>query len=425
MEIKVGFQEAPRAPPRQAMAMGILCIAMGLVVAACALGVIPTSAAAFHAPREVVFDAGLMFAVAGVLLVANGSLPAWLGKMLGAVIWTLFAVTLSWIAWGAGPRNFSGDGQWLLAVLGLDFESVGRTMFGLVALLLWFCTFAVWGACLSALAPLPRVASALGLIAVAVWFLWARHLEPRFVAGENESDRLIRYIDLKHADPDFEASEENTFLQPRAEPWIKLSRARLAAGRVAPPGASVRVIPQVATAPTIDGRIDPTEWQDALRLPLDPFSRHAQAMLMTHGGKLYIAAEAPRDATAPGFDQMRFYFHLDLSPAFEDERVFVSRGSGDVVAMRSVRTPQMRYGENEEGVLAAMRGESTLAPHRQFELELDLDEAGLAAGAPFPFFIEVEGDPLKNERGKFKSRLIEGEVGSRRAPVWARIAARN
>ncbi|MBI1210707.1 MAG: hypothetical protein GC190_04545 [Alphaproteobacteria bacterium] len=423
MEFKASFENPKPLPPASAWIIGGICLILGLFVAAAALGWIPVSARSFNAPREVVLCAGLIFAIAGVGIIGNQHMPRALGGLLTIAIWAAFAAIASWVALGAGPRQFGGDGMWLLSALGLDFQSVGRTMFGLGALFMWLCTAAMVYAWAATVTPVTRIAAAAAVVAFAVWLFWGRGAEPAALPGETEVTRLERYIDAKHADPDFAAGDENPFLQSRAESWIKSARARLAAARTAPAGAHIVGIPQSAVAPTIDGRIDPNEWRDALRIPLMPLARGATALLLVHGGKLYVAAEAPHDRTDAGFDQLRFYFHVDLSPNFENERVFVSRGR-DVLALRSVRTAKLRYGASEWRVLSRIEGESAMAPDRQFELAIDLAEAGLDSGAPFPFFIEVEGDPLRDAAGKFKARVLEGTYGSQHAPIWARIAAR-
>jgi hypothetical protein len=48
-------------------------------------------------------------------------------------------------------------------------------------------------------------------------------------------------------------------------------------------------------------------------------------------------------------------------------------------------------------------------------------EAGFFPGIPFPAFFEIEGDPVKDEAGKFKSRTILGTAGSQSQPLWLHV----
>lgn len=214
---------------------------------------------------------------------------------------------------------------------------------------------------------------------------------------------------------------------------VREVRARLAAARRAPAGAYVGTIPRAAAAPNLDGIAHPEEWRGALRIPLAPPQRQAWVMLLAHGGTLYLAAHAPGDRTAEGFDQFRFWYHLELSPFMENERVFVA-GKGWMVSLRGVRLPRGGAAPDERAepkslqqhtdwnIFARLRGASNVSGHRQFEMALELAEAGLFPGAPFPAFFEVEGDPESHPDGKFKARVIEGAAGSAREPLWLQIA---
>jgi hypothetical protein len=257
-----------------------------------------------------------------------------------------------------------------------------------------------------------------GLVAFAIWTSWGRYLEPGAAAGVSDADRLAIYIAAKHANPD--AASGNRFLEPREELWIKRARARIAATRTPPPGAGVIDVPSVEDAPEIDGVLGKDEWQGARALDAREAGRRGRVLLMRRGGKLYVGGEAFADRTRQGFDQLRFYFHVDLAPALTNERAFVS-GSGGVTSLRSVRIPGSPSEKTEWGVLSDAQGASAVTRHRQFELALDIAEAGLPAGGAVPVFIEIEGDPFRTPEGKFKARLIEGRVGTRERPVWLRL----
>jgi hypothetical protein len=416
MSWKVVDNTAAAPAPR---ALGVLLSVVGAFFCAVALGWIPAPAESFNAPREIVLCAGLLFALGGLCVSLNGLAPVWLMQLLAACLWSAFAAIPTWIAWGAGPREFSGDGLWLLALVGLDFQSLGRTVFGLSALLLWFCAALAWRGWLSGLPLAGRVPAIMGIAAVVVWVGWGRYLEPAAAPGESEPDRLARYIADKHADPDFSANDQNQFLQPREELWIKKSRARLAATRTAPNTAKITDIPEAQAAPDLDGVIGPSEWRNAQTFPAKD-GRGGRIHVMRHAGKLYVAGEAFSDRTEDGFDQMRVYVHIDLTPALMNERVFVS-GSGGATSLRSVRLPGAKHERTEWDVLSDIRGASAVRGHRQFELAIGIDEAGLPQGGVFPLFVEIEGDPIRTEAGKFKARLIEGRVGTLQTPVWLRL----
>lgn len=419
MKSKISVSVSSAPSHGQALGLGALMGAIGAFICAIGLGWIPSPPESFNAPREIVAAAGLAFVFGAALFALNGRAPAWVMGFIGACLWTVFALIPSWIAWGSGPRNFSGDGLWLLAVVGLDFQSVGRTVFGLSALFMWLCASLTWFAWLKGLPPIGRAPALMGLAAFAVWMAWGRYLEPGAAAGVGDADRLAAYVAAKHANPD--AASGNRFLEPREELWIKRARARIAATRTPPPRAVVVDVPNAEDAPEIDGVLGENEWQGARTLDADEAGRRCRVLLMRRGGKLYVGGEAFADRTREGFDQLRFYFHVDLAPALTSERAFVS-GSGGVTSLRSVRIPGSPREKTEWGVLSDAQGASAVTRHRQFELALDMAEAGLPAGGVVPVFIEIEGDPFRTSEGRFKARLIEGRVGTRERPVWLRLA---
>jgi hypothetical protein len=214
---------------------------------------------------------------------------------------------------------------------------------------------------------------------------------------------------------------------------VRSIRDRLARLRRAPAGMRVETIPRAGAAPTVDGIANPREWGGALRIALQPAERGAWVLLLAHGGALYLAAHAPGDKTADGFDQFRFWYHLELSPFMENERVFVA-GKSWLVALRGVRLPRGGAAFSETaavntlaqktdwGIFERLRGASAMAGYRQFEMAVDLAESGLGFGAPFPAFFEIEGDPVYDPAGKFKARFNEGQAGSAVQPIWLQIA---
>jgi hypothetical protein len=119
---------------------------MGAFVVLAALGIIPASEESFNAPRWVVGLMGLVFMAAGMAVLVNyagstGFLSPSLRKMganfLIAVLLSGFGLVFSWIAFGPGPREFSGGVSLLfIQVRGLTGgELVGRVVFGVFAVI--------------------------------------------------------------------------------------------------------------------------------------------------------------------------------------------------------------------------------------------------------------------------------------------------
>lgn len=408
-----------------ALGIGALCIAVGGFIAAIGLGWIDFPGRKIRAPRDIVVGAGLVFALAGVLVASRGRFPAWLATLLHAILATAFALIPFWIAFGHGPRTFTGSGAGFTQSLGFDGASAGRIVFGLAAAMMAaFAAFA-WWKWLEALHRYLRVPGLLLIGAGFAWFLWGRHLEPRWLADETDHDRLGRYIAEKHRHPDFVDAAtggdgSNPYLHLPQEAWIKRARARLAAARVPPEGVAVLSIP-AGPAPTLDGIVAEAEWRGALTLPLLPESAGATVSFLASGGKLHVGAQAPGDRTEQGFDQLRVYFHLQLSPHLDHERVLLA-DRATVASVRAVVTGTPGRHRSERDILGQTRGASGVRGHRQYELEIDLEEAGLASGAAFPLYVEIEGDPLKDSDGRFQERRLEGRSAVGFRPVWVRIA---
>jgi len=248
--------------------------------------------------------------------------------------------------------------------------NLGRALFGVSAIVVWLCAIAAWTVWFKSATWAVRTPVLATPLAVVAWFNWAGDIKPAPIPGESETARLERLFTIKHADPDFSASSPSPYLEPRAEPWIKASRARLAAARKVPTDATVIDIARTSKAPRVDGRIDANEWRDARRF-VSKADRHARFAMLVHGGKLYIAGESPADHTEQGFDQLRFWFHLGLAPALKNERVFLSR-HGSPTALRAVIPAGKTSEMTEWGILRETAGASVVEDHRQFELEIDL-----------------------------------------------------
>jgi hypothetical protein len=111
----------------------------GLAIIALAIGWIPSPPERFQAPRWVV-------GVAGILFVAGGFAPmsvrlgpdSWASRAIGAAALLPLATVFNWIAFGSGPRSFSG-GISVMGLAGLNggvSESSGRVFFGIAAVLM-------------------------------------------------------------------------------------------------------------------------------------------------------------------------------------------------------------------------------------------------------------------------------------------------
>lgn len=219
------------------------------------------------------------------------------------------------------------------------------------------------------------------------------------------------------------------------EAAIKTARAELARTLAAPDGVVPIAIPRLEQRrPAVDGVFESGEWDGALALPMGVGGADTRLLMFSDGARLYLAVDAPQETSAGGYDQFRFYFHVNLAPVLRNERLHVSRGQQAVRALRATtarwsgRAPRnederwMRWNITDWGVLRRVEGASELGPHRRYEASLELDEAGLHRGVPFPVFVEVETDPIKRPDGSRERRML-GELGSQQAPYWFLIEA--
>lgn len=265
-----------------------------------------------------------------------------------------------------------------------------------------------------------------------------RAMAPAQFTGETAvHEALGRALAKKFENPDYAAALASRNRIPSSydmpeEHAVRRARSKLTLARRAPPGAQVLSIPLTSKPPTIDGIVQPGEWNRALRLTLEPGDKRSEVFLLAHGGTLYLAALAPADRTEDGFDQFRFWFHLGLSPFLENERAFIA-GRGRLSSLRGVRLPRdglnfapsqpmsLLLAKTDWNIYSASRGASSVTGFRQFEMALDLAESGLPRSAPFPAFFEIEGDPLRDPAGKFRARVSLGQLGAAKSPQWLRI----
>ncbi|MGZ8157866.1 MAG: hypothetical protein ACXWT1_06615 [Methylobacter sp.] len=215
------------------------------------------------------------------------------------------------------------------------------------------------------------------------------------------------------------------------EHHIKYVRAKIAKDLFLPANTKPLKIPVIAAAKiTINGDIQQQEWQQAIRIPLQPEETGSILYLQADNDWLYLAADVPGDTTEKGFDQFRFYIHVDIDPAIRNERIHVDRSKFETLGgIRQTRVMWQgeppkndderwkKYPISDWRIYRMAKGASTLQQHRQFEAKLNLKESGLTIGSPLPVFVEIETDPLYVD-GKFKKRVYLGGLGNQNQPVW-------
>lgn len=218
------------------------------------------------------------------------------------------------------------------------------------------------------------------------------------------------------------------------EHHIKYARAQISGSLTLPANTSTLNIPLIPNASiVIDGAIQHQEWLRAARIKLEPETTGSILYLQADNDWLYLAADVPGDTTQGGYDQFRFYIHVDIDPAIKNERIHVSRGGsrGAPEALGGIRETRVswqgeppknkdenwkKYPLSDWRIYRLAKGASTMEQHRQFEAKLNLRESGLTIGSPFPVFVEIETDPL--EDGKSRKRMYLGRLGNQNQPVW-------
>ncbi|MFZ2403592.1 MAG: hypothetical protein WAW41_00535 [Methylobacter sp.] len=215
------------------------------------------------------------------------------------------------------------------------------------------------------------------------------------------------------------------------EHHIKYVRAKIAKNLVLPANTRALEIPVITAATiTIDGTIQDREWRQAARIPLEPEDTGSILYLQADNDWLYLAADVPGDTTEKGFDQFRFYIHVDIDPAIRNERIHVDRSQFETLGgiretgvlwqgdqPKNDNDRWKKFPISDWRIYRMAKGASTMQQHRQFEAKLNLKESGLTIGSPLPVFVEIETDPLYVD-GKFKKRLYLGGLGKQNQPVW-------
>ena len=120
--------------------IGLGTMAMGLLVILISVNVIPVPDATFEAPRWIVGCVGLSFLLAGaaVALARPSGPPGTIAAnpYFGGAAGLVLVFILNWIAFGSGPRHFSGGiAIPFVSWSGPSSEWSGRAAFGIGALI--------------------------------------------------------------------------------------------------------------------------------------------------------------------------------------------------------------------------------------------------------------------------------------------------
>jgi hypothetical protein len=139
--------------PKEAIAYGLLCMAVGFAIALVPLGIVPSSVTnADQTPHWVGYCAALVFVLGGLALIVgfalaggagpDGDLPAdtppWIyltQQLLGLGIVGSMGAISSWVSFGSGPRAFTATSSF--SGVHPASEVVGRIAFGFGAVLVW------------------------------------------------------------------------------------------------------------------------------------------------------------------------------------------------------------------------------------------------------------------------------------------------
>jgi hypothetical protein len=124
---------------REGLVYGTVCLALGCYPVAVALGFTPARQADLVAPRWVIAGAGLVFVIAGLMiLLANHSRA---NDLLAGIVLLLFSSIGLWISVFGPDEGFSGGLSFIPPDLNI---LVGRWVFALGALICFaFCLYAL------------------------------------------------------------------------------------------------------------------------------------------------------------------------------------------------------------------------------------------------------------------------------------------
>lgn len=155
MSVQGHDQGQPRASPHDVIGVGIAFAAAGLYIMLGAAGYLPMPES--HSPAFIGFCAGLAFLFAGLCCMVRaraGMTDAQRDVPEGAPRWTKVSYRMlaigaagalatigTWIAIGSGPRAF----DWAAPLVEMQTagEMIGRTVFGLGAVIAWIYVIAL------------------------------------------------------------------------------------------------------------------------------------------------------------------------------------------------------------------------------------------------------------------------------------------
>ena len=137
--------------PGGAIAIGLFMGAMGTLVVLIALGAFGEGRLSDGTPTWVGVVAGLVFVVGGLAMIVGYGIAGGVGPdgglppgtplavhivqgALGIGIASMLGAIASWVAFGPGVRHFSGTGLFFGEAVN---ETIGRTVFGIGAVLIW------------------------------------------------------------------------------------------------------------------------------------------------------------------------------------------------------------------------------------------------------------------------------------------------
>lgn len=136
-------EPAHRVDPGTGIGLGSVFASMGLLIVFVAIDVVPVPEESVHAPRWVVALAGLVFVLAGGVILGYGirnaldpeardrppgfSVGTWLA---GHAIVTIFAVITGWIAFGSGSRGLGTRIPFGIIAVGCVAIAVGAWVHG-------------------------------------------------------------------------------------------------------------------------------------------------------------------------------------------------------------------------------------------------------------------------------------------------------
>ncbi len=134
---------APQKNIRDVSPLGRFFIALGMFLiggflVGIATGWVQTDPSSIHAPLWVLGAAGMVFILAGLMiLLAGNERLAWLNNIVIWLFVVCLAVPFNWVAFGAGERQFRGTSTVMgAASSGAASESEGRMIFGIIAVVI-------------------------------------------------------------------------------------------------------------------------------------------------------------------------------------------------------------------------------------------------------------------------------------------------